>query len=201
MRGPTGTAASRRTRENHYLSYAALSARAVGAELVTVAWSGKGVVCNYGDEATSCVDPMPQYYDRVLPERADSRWDFTRWQPQAVIINLGTNDFSTALDPSQAAFQAAYVSLLERVRGAYPDALILSTIGPLLSGADLNTARAYIDGAIQTRGAAGDVRVKSFELAPTDPADGYGCDYHPSLRTHEVMAEVLTRTLQAELGW
>ena len=71
----------------------------------------------------------------------------------------------------------------------------------MLSGADLNTARAYIDGAIQTRRAAGDVRVKSFELAPTDPADGYGCDYHPSLRPHEVMAEVLTRTLQAELGW
>lgn len=187
--------------ENHYLTYGAIAARNVGAELVTVAWSGKGVVCNYGDEPTSCSEPMPLYYDRTLPDRADSTWDFARYQPQAVVVNLGTNDMSTDVDPSDQEFVTAYAELLTRVRSAYPDALILCTVGPLLNGTDLTTARAYIAAAVEQRTGAGDSNVQTFELAPTNPIDGYGCDYHPSLRTHEVMAEVLTSTLEAELGW
>jgi lysophospholipase L1-like esterase len=187
--------------ENHYLTYGAIAARNVGAELVTVAWSGKGVVCNYGDDATSCMDPMPLYYGRTLPNRADSTWDFSRFQPQAVVINLGTNDMSTMTDPSEPEFTTAYVDLLTRVRTAYPDALILCTVGPLLNGTDLTSTRTYISAAVQQRVGAGDADVRTFELAPTNPSDGYGCDYHPSLRTHEIMADVLTSTLEAELGW
>jgi hypothetical protein len=187
--------------ENHYLTYGAIAARTVGAELSTIAWSGKGVVCNYGDDPTSCVDPMPLYFDRTLPDRADSVWDFSRFQPQAVVINLGTNDFSTTVDPAEQEFVDAYVTLLERVRAAYPEALILCTVGPLLGGADLTTAQAYIASAVQQRTEAGDASVQTFDLAPQNPADGLGCDYHPSLRTHEIMADVLTGVLGTELGW
>lgn len=187
--------------ENHYLTYGALSARALGAELSTVAWSGKGVVCNYGDDASSCTDPLPPYYDRTLPTRADSRWDFSRWQPQAVVINLGTNDFSTAMDPTQDQFEQALGALIEHMRAEYPDALILATVGPLLNGADLTTARLYIANVVKKRNDAGDAKVQTFELAPTNAADGYGCDWHPSLKTHQVMADALTAKLRAELGW
>jgi len=187
--------------ENHYLTYGALSARALGAELSTVAWSGKGVVCNYGDDATSCSDPLPPYYDRTLPTRSDSRWDFSRWQPQAVVINLGTNDFSTAMDPTQDQFESALDTLIEHMRTEYPDALLLATVGPLLTGADLATARTYIANVVKKRNDAGDAKVQSFDLAPTNAADGYGCDWHPSLKTHQVMADALTAKLRAELGW
>lgn len=187
--------------ENHYQSYGALAARALGAELVTVAWSGKGVVCNYGDEPDSCTHPMPEYYERTLPERPQSRWDFSSWQPHAVVVNLGTNDFSTEQDPTPAEFEAAYIELLQQIRAAAPGAVILCTIGPMLFGDDLATARAAITRAVQSRVARGDAAVKVFELAPTDPAHGYGCDWHPSLRTHEVMADTLVAVLRAELGW
>ena len=186
--------------ENHYLTYGAIAARDVGAELVTVAWSGKGLVCNYGDDATSCTDPMPLYFDRTLPQQPDSRWGFDAYQPQAVVINLGTNDFSTDVDPSVADFEAAYVSLLERVRAAYPAASVFCTVGPLLGGADLATARASIENAVAARVAAGDTGVEVFELAETNPSDGYGCDYHPSPRTHEIMAEALIDALE-QLDW
>ena len=187
--------------ENHYLTYGAIAARNVGADLVTVAWSGRGVVCNYGDDPTSCDDPMPTLVDRVLPAQATSLWNFALYQPQAVVINLGTNDFSTTVDPTNAEFEAAYTTLLERVRTAYPEATILCTVGPLLSGTDLATARTTINDAVQARVAAGDGKVKAFELAETNPANGYGCDWHPSQQTHRIMADTLTATLQAELGW
>lgn len=187
--------------ENHYLTYGALAARALRAELSTVAWSGKGVVCNYGDEPDSCKDPLPTYYDRALPERATSRWDFASWQPHGVVINLGTNDFSTEQDPGRTEFVAAYVRLLERVRKAYKDAFILCTVGPRTLEEELSTAREYISDAVRARARAGDTKLKVFQLALSDPADGYGCDWHPSLRTHQVMAKALTAELRAALGW
>jgi lysophospholipase L1-like esterase len=187
--------------ENHYLSYGALAARSVDAELVTVAWSGKGVFCNYGDDANSCVDPMPTYYERTLPARADSKWDFASWQPDAVIINLGTNDLSTEKDPSQTQFETAYKSLIQTVRSKYANAYILCTNGSMLSGADLTQARTYIAGAVKAVNDAGDSKVKAFELNPQQDADGFGCDYHPSLATHQKMATQVTAVLRSTLGW
>ena len=68
------------------------------------------MVCNYGDDANSCTDAVAGVYDRTLPNRGDSQWDFSSWQPQGVIINLGTNDFSTSTDPSEAAVHAARIA-------------------------------------------------------------------------------------------
>ncbi len=186
--------------ENHYLTYGAIAARAVGAELSTVAWSGKGVVCNYGDDAASCTDPMPVYYDRILPSRPDSIWSFSAWQPHAVVVNLGTNDFGTMVDPPQADFETAYAALLARIRAAYPDAVIFCTLGPG-SGTEHTTSLGFIANAVQARVAEGDTKVTTFALPATNSSDGYGCDWHPSLRTHERMAEALTAALRAELGW
>jgi lysophospholipase L1-like esterase len=186
--------------ENHYVTYGAIAARNLDADLVTVAWSGKGVVCNYGDDAAACTDPMPIYYDRILPDRADSVWSFASYQPQAVVINLGTNDFSTTVDPASADFETAYAALLERVRAAYPDAFILCTVGPLLGGADLTTARAAISGGVAAFEAAGGSNVRAWEMNVTN-GEPPGCDYHPNLATHQAMADALTAELQAELGW
>ena len=184
--------------ENHYLSYAALTARELHAELSTVAWSGKGVVCNYGDDAASCTDPLPTYYDRILPNRADSAWDYARFQADAVVVNLGTNDLSTSSDPDQATFEAAYKALLQRVRKHYPTAHILCTNGPMLSGTDLMNVRRYIQDVVT---GLADPKISTFEIATQDGSDGFGCDSHPSLARHQKMAAVVTAALKAALGW
>ncbi|MEO6598847.1 MAG: SGNH/GDSL hydrolase family protein [Polyangiaceae bacterium] len=184
--------------ENHYLSYAAITARNLQAELSTVAWSGKGVVCNYGDDASSCIDPLPTFYDRILPTRVDSIWDFARFQPDAVVINLGTNDLSTNSDPDQSTFETGYKSLLVRVRHAYPNARILCTNGPLLSGTDLSNVRRYIGDVVAE---LADPNISTFEIATQDGSDGFGCDSHPSLERHKKMATVVTAALKTALGW
>lgn len=180
--------------ENHYLTYGAITARALGAELSTVAWSGKGVVYNYD---TDRVNPMPLLYDRVLPNDPASVWDFSV-APDAVVINLGTNDYSTADDPPQDVFVPAYVALLERVRQGYPDAFILTTVGNLLFGQDIPDARAAIAAAVAEFQARGNDRVAVWEMNVANTAPG--CDYHPSLATHQAMADALTAQLRSVLG-
>lgn len=187
--------------ENHYLSYGAIAARNLGAELNTIAWSGKGVVCNYGDDAASCTNPMPTYYDRTLPRNTSSQWDFSAFQPDAVIVNLGTNDFSTNDDPTQPEFEQAYRGFLEHIRSKNPDAFILCTNGPMLTGTDLTTAQSYITNVVKALNDAGDIRVGTFDIPPQDRANGLGCDWHPSLTTHEMMAAELESALKAALGW
>ena len=181
--------------ENHYASYGAVLARALGAELSTVAWSGRGVVKNYNGEPG---DPMPVLFERTLPEERTSRWDFSL-AAQAVIINLGTNDFSTEPDPPEQTFVAAYRALLERVRSVYPSAFVLCTVGPMLGGEDLGRARRGIAEAVRQRYASGDDRVVAYEMQTPNPNPG--CDWHPSTATHARMAEELGGALRRALGW
>ncbi len=182
--------------ENHYLTYEAIAAREVGAELSTIAWSGKGVVYNYGTDTNQ---PLPEIHRRALPTQASSVWDFSTWQPDAVLINLGTNDFSTDGDPSESLFVGEYVKLLEALRSDYPDALILCTVAPKLFGNDQTQAETYIASAVAQRNGAGDTRVKQVDISTE--STGFGCDWHPSLATHQAMSARLVTLLKDELGW
>jgi lysophospholipase L1-like esterase len=180
--------------ENHYAAYGAIAARALDAELISVAWSGKGVVYNYD---TDVIDPMPALYGRTLPADATSSWDFSL-VPDVVLINLGTNDYSTEGDPTPELFQQEYVKLLDRVRANYPEAFILCTVGNLLSGADLVAARAGIAASVAAFEAAGGTQIGVWEMNVPNPDPG--CDFHPSLATHQAMAAALETELRVILG-
>lgn len=174
--------------ENHYETYGAIAARALGADLVTTCWSGIGMYRNYGGETTGT---MPERYPRTLPE-APAAWDSSRYVPHVVVINLGTNDFAKG-DPG-AAYQTAYLAFVRTVRERYPSAHVLA-IAPVAG------AKKYVDAVVSTLAGEGDAKVSSMSFAPVAAADGWGCDYHPSLATHGKMAAQLEATLKTELGW
>mgnify|MGYP000423285163 CR=1 FL=1 len=124
-------------------------------------------------------------------------WSF-EWQPDAVVINLGTNDFSTDNDPPENVFVPAYVGFLAHLRAVYPDAFILA-IAPSLYGAEVQLVAGYLQSAVDQRHTAGD-----FDVAFADVNVewiGSGCDGHPSVATHANMGAKLADTLKAELGW
>jgi lysophospholipase L1-like esterase len=182
--------------EDHYQTYGVYLAKRFDAELSTVAWSGRGVVSNYNGEVS--YDRMPKLYDRAVPGEKRSLWDF-HTKPQAVIINLGTNDYSTDHDPTDADFVSTYVGLLTNIRGHYPDAYILCTVGPMLSGTDLTKARTTIAEAVAVRAASGDNNVEAYDLLTSN--DSPGCDYHPNPSTHQAIADELALKLEEHLGW
>jgi lysophospholipase L1-like esterase len=185
--------------ENHYLTYAALTARQLGAELHAIAWSGIGMYRNYGSAAASA-DAMPAVYARTLTSQSASAWDFARWQPHVAIINLGTNDSSTNGDPG-APYVTAYLGFVRTLRQKYPDAHILLTIGPMLDGANLTAIRGHLQSVISTRRNEGDTKMSFLEFPVQQQADGYGCDWHPSAATNAKMATLLTAELRTRLGW
>lgn len=52
-------------------------------------------------------------------------WTFPS-EPAIVVVNLGTNDFASGLQPSLDTFAAAYVALLEGMRARYPTAKLVA---------------------------------------------------------------------------
>ncbi len=178
--------------ENYEEAYPALVARALDAEATTVAWSGRGIVRNYADEPG---DTMPDLYERTLPETKDSRWNGAQ-AADVVVVNLGTNDFSTKPHPELSTFAHAYAQLLARIRARNPEAYILCLLGPLLAGEGKIRAREGIERALETRRRAGDGRVEMLLLKT--PNVNPGCDYHPSRATHASIAAEVVMALRPQ---
>jgi lysophospholipase L1-like esterase len=174
--------------ENNYLAYGSVAARAVNAELSTVAWSGLGMYRNYNDVGPSA-KPLPYYYDDALPS-VPTPWDFTRFVPDVVVINLGTNDSSTHGDPGQP-FIDAYVAFIHHLRSKYPNAWIVCL--------DATTAVTNdIKQVVSTFTGAGDTKVEAFALTGQN---GSGCDGHPNVASDALMGASLATELKRVMGW
>ncbi|MEO7096247.1 MAG: SGNH/GDSL hydrolase family protein [Polyangiales bacterium] len=181
--------------EDEYFSYAGITARNLSAEQITIAWSGIGVYRDYGGSTT---DQMPVRYERALPESATSKWDFSKWQADVVVINLGTNDFAKG-DPA-TSYTTALTSFVKQVRGHYAKAEIFLALGPMLSGGNLDKARTYITGVQSSLTAAGDTHLSFVEFDQQKTGE-IGCDYHPNLVTHQKMATKLTAAIKSKMAW
>jgi lysophospholipase L1-like esterase len=157
---------------------------------------------NYDNDPTP---PMSQLYERTLPYREDSRWDFQAWVPDAVVIQLGANDFSKE-HPGER-FQNTYRELVERIRGRYPGAHIVCVLGASISDTwpkDLHartTLRAILSSMVGSLRQAGDARVHFVEVPQSREDEGLGCMWHPSRKTHQRVAEQMTPYLRELLGW
>ena len=80
----------------------------------------------YGTEpgVYACLQP-PNYQTDALRGQLTA-WDFSRYTPKAVIINIGTNDCNSGADAP--TFQCSYRRLLELVREKNPAAPIFALI-------------------------------------------------------------------------
>jgi lysophospholipase L1-like esterase len=187
--------------ENEYIAYGPLTARALAADIHVVAWSGKGMYQNLDGTTT---ETMPILWQRTLPTDATSAWNPQDWIPDAVVINLGTNDYGAPGGDPSAMFQATYLQFVTTLRSAYPAAYIFCALGPLLDGTSLTAAQGAIDNVIAMRQAAGDAQIALVQF-PTQnclaDGSGCGCDYHPSAATHQAMAAVLEGAIHTALSW
>lgn len=183
--------------ENAYLAYGSITARLLAADQITIAAGGKGVLRDYGG---STDQQMPELYPRTIIWNPNLIWDYTQWVPQVVVINLATNDYSTGI-PDRSEFTTAYANLVKKVRSQYAGAVIYCAIGPMLWGDGLASARDYVSSMVNQLHAQGDANVKFIEFPMQTGENGYGEDWHPSVKTHEMMANRLAAQIQTDLGW
>lgn len=185
---------------NYYYTYAAQTARNLQAQALVVARSGIGVYRNYNGPQTGDAINMNTEYPFTLLYDDSHPWDFFRFTPHVVCINLGTNDTSTiGADP--ILLRQAFLRLLQQVRSHYPLAHIVLLSGPMLQGKALDTVRQALDHTADQAHRQGDQLVHRFDFPPHDGSLGYGASYHPSLQQHTHMANLLTTYLRQLMQW
>lgn len=187
--------------ENHYIGYAQIATRALRAQAQIVARSGIGVYRNYGGpkEGTPELN-MPSQYENTLYDDTSEKWDFGRYEPDVVCINLGTNDLSTN-NYDVKLYKRAFKKFLKTVRSHNPKAKIVLLCGSMMNGQELQDARTALDEVAQEANAEGDKEVYRFDFTPQDGSLGYGADFHPSIWQHEKMGAELTAFLRTLMKW
>ena len=182
---------------NAYNAWAAIAARDLDAEYMAVAYSGRGVVRNYGG---SNAKTLPDMYLQSIPDGSLTEWDTHRFTPDVLTINLGTNDFSPGKDVEEIPdfreeFELGLLEFVEDLRSYYPHAAIILAEGPMLSDGypagyrALSSVRDAMEAVVAARAADGDENVYYLDLG-TQSAP-YGEDYHPTVETHQRMADTL----------
>jgi lysophospholipase L1-like esterase len=200
IEGPSPTCVYSPETENAALTYAAQTAEMLNAAYHIAAVSGVGVVRNYNADGALSTGTMLTYYGRTLANETAENWDFAGWQPQAVVVNLGTNDYSTTPHPAGELFLQGYTNLIFKIRARYPDAHIFAVGGPIMVNPAVDTIRSVVT---QMNQVLGDDRVHFVEIENNleYSAADYGCDWHPNASGHAKIAAQLAPAISRVLGW
>jgi lysophospholipase L1-like esterase len=202
--GTEGLSGSERFRpdtENNYLSYASIVARAFNAQQSCIAHSGLGMVRNYNDRSkiSTKLLPMPARFGRTLNSDTASVWDFDRWQADAFVINLGTNDYSTLPHPDKSYFMRQYERQIDRVREIYGNIPVFCIAGPMINEPCYSIVKEIVDTytILHPGSRVYFVGIPKGLLNEKD----YGSDYHPNYRGNKKTAAYIVPLMASVLQW
>lgn len=206
-------------------NYAAMTAKALDADFRLISQGGWGVLCGWDNNPhhniPSCYEKicglgLGEYNEKLGAQKTNP---FEEWRPDAIVVNLGTNDcsafnqpmwedpttgesFKQHLNPDgsfvaedAARFEKAVVDFLYMLRRNNPHSSIVWVYGML--GYDLSLP---IANAINTfRRESGDTKTFFLQL-PNTTEETVGCRFHPGVKSHKRAAKVLTEYLAQLLG-
>jgi len=186
--------------ENAYIAYGSLTARHFNAEYHCTVKSGIGITISWFPLI------MPEMYDRLDPEDANSKWNFSKFTPDLVVIDLFQNDawltnmpnheqfkarFGTTA-PSPAFITNAYKNFITSVRSKYPNAQIICMLGNM----DATKAGEPWFGYIQQ--ATNQLKDKKIYtlFVPYKGTPG-----HPSRAEQQTLADSLIKFIETNIHW
>lgn len=186
--------------QNNYLTYAALTARHFDAQYQCISKSGIGIMVSWFPLL------MPEMYNRTDPTDSTSTWNFAKYTPDVVVINLFQNDswivkmhdnaefkrrFGTT-EPNDEFIIAAYKNFVATIRSKYPKASIICALGSMDATREGSAWPGYIQKA----------------TAQLNDPKIYTCffDYkntggHPNVAEQKVMADTLIRFIDKNIKW
>lgn len=206
-------------------NYARMVSDALNAEYRLISQGGWGVLCSWDNDPRH---NLPSRYEKIcgladgeMNEKlgAGKPYDFQSWIPDAIIVNLGTNDASAFEQPEWtdpvtgqtfkqhknsdgtypqedlARFQQAVIDFLTMLRRNNPTSHIVWTYGML--GYDLTFAITDAMNAYQK--ATGDFNIAFLQL-PNTTESTVGSHAHPGEKSHARAAQVLIEYLLPHLS-
>lgn len=189
--------------ENFMKSYAYLTANTLNADYYTCCYSGHGIVSGYtGDGQKNLYCLVPPYYEIVSSqdEYKTTQWSFEKNPVDLILINLGTNDDSYLkfdYENRSSDFIQLYIDFLKSVRSKNPNAKIICTMG-LMGG---YKTYEYIQQAINIYiSKTNDDNIFCFRLDDQDSINGYGANWHPSIKTQELCSRVVIEKIREILN-
>ena len=186
--------------EDNYKSYAAITARYFDAEYYCTARSGIGVMVSWFPLI------MPEMYNRLDANDPQSTWDFKKYTPDVVVINLFQNDAALVNRTEHEQFKArfgttkptaefivkAYENFVATIRSKYPKAQIICALGSM----DASRANAPWSGYIkQAVSNLNDKNIYSL-IFPAKNTPG-----HPSAKEQQDMADQLISFIDKTVKW
>ncbi|KAI7158752.1 hypothetical protein KC343_g15807 [Hortaea werneckii] len=197
-------------------TYGAMTAAALGASYSIVAWSGKGLIRNYVSPTPDTSPTMPELWTRWGAHDPANSYPFPPSSQPAidlVVLNLGTNDFGYLLtSPNGTSYQArppitqaqwttATVAFAHKILSHYPHAELFLTSSPMLSDDYPAGQNQHSTQSAALRAAVAQIGPQAhFVDFPPQQTENLGCDYHPSVEEHEVMAGILTEAVRGVVG-
>jgi len=186
--------------ENAYLSYTALTARHFNADFHNTSKSGIGITVSWFPLT------MPEMYDRLDATDPNSKWDFSKYTPDLVVINLFQNDSWIVNLPNNEQFKAkfgstpptpefiikAYADFVKSVRGKYPKAHIICILGSMDATKAGSPWPGYIDKAVA---GLNDHNIYTHFI-PYKNTNG-----HPTIKEQQTMADDLCGFIEQHIKW
>ena len=182
-------------------SYGMLLAKWLNAQVHVIAYGGRGLVRNW--DGRRDVNTVPVFFERSMPDDPATKWDHSRYQPDVIVVNDGT-DHDKDIMP-EAELTDAYAAFVARLRAVHPQTYILISE----SGFHANAASGrptlmreemlkVLNAVVARRHAAGDERVRVvrtgyFPGTPTDP--------HLVAFQQEQIAQDFLGPIKAAAGW
>lgn len=185
-------------------AYAFKTAALLDADYSLVSFSGHGIISGYSGDGQKVEEQLvPPVYTKLGKSYAtggnisldETDWDFTRFVPDVVVVNLGTNDASyTGSDKDKRKdYTDSYVEFIKVIREKNPDAHILCTLG--IMGTELcSSMHDAVDAYVSE---TGDEKISYMDFAMQSASDGYAADWHPTEKTHTKAAEKLAEEIKA----
>ena len=185
---------------NNYWTYAARTARHYDAQYSCIARSGIGIMLSWFPII------MPEMYDRVNPNETNSKWDFSKFTPDIVVINLFQNDswlinkpthpqfiarFGTT-PPNEAEIIKSYQDFVKTIRSKYPKAVIICALGSMDATRIGSPWPTYVEKAVKL---LEDKNIYTH-FFPYKNTNG-----HPKTAEQKVMADDLIQFIDKNIKW
>ena len=140
---------------------------------------------------------------RTLDEDPRVFYGFSKYKPDLVVINLGTNDYGAGKEPTAEDFAVNYMVLLQNIRAHYPEVPIFCVIphsaNNLLMAA-VSRLHFHLDN-FQKK----DELLHVYLSVPMPELITYdhdtGADYHPNNQGHRKIAMQLIPRISSIMNW